>query len=123
MSLVRERGMSIADILTHDLLVTLFEGDFPAGASKSKLVSEIGPFQIHYSSKWNKSSYEPTAIRENSMSRARRQPLEAYTTIGEFINGVFDSISSSVNHTISTCYWTHFLILSYFCHEKSNPFA
>ena len=36
MSSVRERGMSIADILTHDLLVTcpLFEGDFPAEASK-----------------------------------------------------------------------------------------
>ena len=41
-SFVRERGMSITVILTHDLLVTcpLFEGDFPAEASNLKLVSE-----------------------------------------------------------------------------------
>ena len=96
MSLVRERGMSIAEILTHNLLVTcpLFEGDFPAEASKSKLVSEIAPFQRRYTSKWNKSSSEPTAIHADFMSRARRQPLEAYATLGEFINGVFNSTTS-----------------------------
>ena len=88
--------MNIADILIHDLLVTcpLFEGDFPAEASKSKLVSEIAPFQRRYTSKWNKSSSEPTAIHADFMSRARRQPLEAYATLGEFINGVFNSTTS-----------------------------
>ena len=52
MSMARERGMSIVDILQHDLLPVcpLFEGDLPSVATKSKLVSEISPFQRPYTS-------------------------------------------------------------------------
>ena len=56
MALVRERGMNMADILTHDLLSTcpLFEGDFPSQAKKSQLVAEIAPLTRTYTSKWNR---------------------------------------------------------------------
>ena len=72
MSMVRERGMSIADILTYDLLPTcpLFEEDFPTEAKKSKLITEIAPPQRRYTSKWDKTSDKPSAIHVDFMSRA-----------------------------------------------------
>ena len=90
MALVRERGMDMADILTHDLLSTcpLFEGYFPAQAKKSQLVTEIAPATRTYTSKWNRTSEEPSALYADFMSRARRQPLEEYATIGELIAAV-----------------------------------
>ena len=80
----------MADILTHDLLSTcpLFEGDFPAQAKKSQLVTEIAPATRTYTSKWNRTSEEPSALYADFMSRARRQPLEEYATIGELIAAV-----------------------------------
>ena len=78
MSMARERGMSFVDILQHDLPVSpLFEGDLPAVATKSKLVSEISPFQRPYTSNWDKICTEPSAIHVDFMSRARRLPLHA----------------------------------------------
>ena len=49
--LVQERGMGILAILKHDLLTTcpLFEVDFPAEATKSKLMAEIALI----ASKWD----------------------------------------------------------------------
>ena len=83
MALVRERGMDMADILTHDLLSTcpLFEGDFPAQAKKYQLVAEIAPLARAYTSKWNRTSEEPAAIYADFMSRARRQPFEEYAIL------------------------------------------
>ena len=105
-----ERGMCIADILTHDLLNTcpLFEGDFPAEATKSKLVSEIAPSQRHYQSKWDRTCDESTAIHVDVMSRARRQPLETYATLGELANSVLNT-ASTFCHTD----YVHMLLDSY----------
>ena len=72
MSLAKERGMSLNDILSYDLLPTcpLFEGDFPATAKKSQLLTEISPSSRVFKSKWVKSSTEPSAVHVDFMSRA-----------------------------------------------------
>ena len=77
MSMARERGMSFVDILQHDLLpmCPLFERDLPAVATK--LVSEISPFQRPYTSNWDKTCAEPSAIHVYFMSGVRRLPLHA----------------------------------------------
>ena len=118
MSMVRERGMSIADILTYDLLPTcpLFEGDFPTEAKKSKLITEIAPPQRRYTSKWDKTSDEPSAIHVDFMSRVRRQPFEAYATLGELITGVLNSAS-----TFCTSAFVHLLLDSYIEFSLKEP--
>ena len=79
-SLVQERGMGISEILKHDLLTTcpLFEGDFPAKATKSKLMAEISPT----TSKWECKSSLPTSVFVDFMSKICRMPLEDYSTLG-----------------------------------------
>ena len=59
--------MGISEILKHDLLKScpLFEGDFPAGATKSKLMAEITPT----TSKWDHKSSVPTAVFVDFMSK------------------------------------------------------
>ena len=94
--MARERGMSFVDILQHDLLPVcpLFERDLPAVATKSKLVSEISPFQRPYTSNWDKTCAEPSAIHVDFMSRVRRLPLHAYGTLGELVSAVLNSVAA-----------------------------
>lgn len=86
--------MSFVDILQHDLLPVcpLFERDLPAVATK--LVSEISPFQRHYTSNWDKTCAEPSAIHVDFMSRVRRLPLHAYGTLGELVSAVLNSVAA-----------------------------
>ena len=110
MALVRERGMSTSEILTHDLIpiCPLFEGDFPTQAKKSQHVTEISPMTRTFTSKWDRTSAEPTAIHVDFMSRARRQPLHAYATIGELLTAVLDSAAA-----FCTSDYVHMLLDSY----------
>ena len=118
MSLAKERGMSLNDILSYDLLPTcpLFEGDFPATAKKSQLLTEISPSSRVFKSKWVKSSTEPSAVHVDFMSRARRQPLEAFATVGELIDVVLKSSISFCN-----CEYIHLLLDSYIEFSLKEP--
>ena len=118
MALVRERGMSTSEILTHDLIpiCPLFEGDFPTQAKKSQLVTEISPMTRNFTSKWDRTSAEPTAIHVDFMSRARRQPLHAYATIGELLTAVLDSAAA-----FCTSDYVHLLLDSYIEFSLKEP--
>ena len=110
--------MDMADILTHDLLSTcpLFEGDFPAQAKKYQLVAEIAPLARAYTSKWNRTSEERSAIYADFMSRARRQPLDGYATIGELITAVLNSVTAFCDSE-----YVHVLLDSYIEFSLKEP--
>ena len=90
--IVKERGMSLPEILEHDVLTSspLFEGDFPTEAQKSKLMEEIPCPETE----WNRNATEKTAVIVDFMSKVRRLPLREFATLGEVVDVVF---SSSLN--------------------------
>ena len=114
-SLVQERGMGISEILIHDLLTscTLFEGDFPAGSTNSKLMAEIAPT----TSKWDHKSSVPTAVFVDFMSKIRRMPLKEYSTFGELVEATIKSAAAFSQAIV----YLHFLLDSYIKFSLKEP--
>ena len=113
-SLVQERGMGISEILKHDLLTCpLFEGDFPAVATKSKLMAEISPT----TSKWECKSSLPTSVFVDFMSKIRRMPLDEYSTLGELVDAVVRSAAAFCEAIV----YLHFLLDSYIEFSLKEP--
>ncbi|KAH3863596.1 hypothetical protein DPMN_026584 [Dreissena polymorpha] len=94
MDIAKERGMSLKQILSHDLISSspLFDGDLPAHVDKSKLIGEIeSRLDI---SKWSRESLLPTHVIVDFMSKMRQMPLAQCSTLGGAINAVINSASS-----------------------------
>ena len=85
--IVKERGMSLPEVLEHDVLKCspLFEGDFPAEAHKSELMKELPQTELVF----NRDSPEPTAVLVDFMSKVRRLPLREFQNMGEVVNAVY----------------------------------
>ena len=80
MDIAKERGMSLKQILSHDLISSspLFDGDLPAHINKSKLIGEIES-RLDLS-KWSRESLLPTHVIVDFMSKMRQMPL-AYLSL------------------------------------------
>ncbi|KAH3724692.1 hypothetical protein DPMN_050515 [Dreissena polymorpha] len=92
--IAKERGMSLTQILSHDLISSspLFDGDVPAHVNTSKLIGEIeSTLDI---SKWSRESLLPTHVILDFMSKMRQMPLAQFSTLGGAINVVINSASS-----------------------------
>lgn len=94
MDIAKERGMSIRQILSHNVLSTspLFDGDLPAHVNKSKLVSEIEP-RLDLT-QWSPESTYATHVVVDFMSKMRQMPLAQFPTLGAVINAIISSTSS-----------------------------
>ncbi|KAH3712618.1 hypothetical protein DPMN_072370 [Dreissena polymorpha] len=78
MDIAKERGMSLKQILCHDLISSspLFDGDLPAHVNKSKLIGEIeSRLSI---SKWSRESLLPTHVMWTSCFRCDRCHLHNF---------------------------------------------
>ncbi|KAH3698914.1 hypothetical protein DPMN_073859 [Dreissena polymorpha] len=94
MDIAKERGMSLMQILSHDLISSspLLDGDLPAHVNKSKLIGEIeSRLDI---SKWSRECLLPTHVIVDFMSKMRQMPLAQFSTLGGAINPVINSASS-----------------------------
>ncbi|KAH3870574.1 hypothetical protein DPMN_033762 [Dreissena polymorpha] len=69
MDIAKERGMSLKQILPHDLISSspLFDGDLPANVNKSKLIGE-NESRLDIS-KWSRESFLPTHVIVDFMSK------------------------------------------------------
>lgn len=94
MDIAQERGMSIRQILSHDVLSAspLFDGDLPAHVNKSKLVCEIEPGLDL--TQWSPESTYATHVVVDFMSKMRQMPLAQFPTLGAVINAIISSTSS-----------------------------
>ncbi|KAH3823399.1 hypothetical protein DPMN_125198 [Dreissena polymorpha] len=89
MDIAKERGMSLKQILSHDLISSspLFDGDHPAHVNKSKLIGEI-------KSRLDISKWSWTHVIVGFMSKMRQMPLAQFSTLGSAINAVINSATS-----------------------------
>ncbi|KAH3728905.1 hypothetical protein DPMN_054868 [Dreissena polymorpha] len=94
MDIAKERGMSLKQILSHDLISSspLFDGDLPAHVNTSKLIGEIES-RLNIS-KWSLESLLPTHVIVDFMSKVRQMQLAQFSTLGCVINPVINSASS-----------------------------
>ncbi|KAH3725183.1 hypothetical protein DPMN_051018 [Dreissena polymorpha] len=94
MDIAKERGMSLKQILSHDLMSTspLFDGDLPAHVNKSKLIGKIES-RLDISKK-SRESLLPTHVIVDFMSKMRQMPLAQFSTLVGVINVVINSVSS-----------------------------
>ena len=92
--IAKDRGMTLPEILSHDLLPVspLFEGDLPASASKSKLIEWIE--QYLDLDTWSHDTNLATHVVMDFMSRIRQMPLAHFASLGAVINAIINSASS-----------------------------
>lgn len=84
--IVKERGMSMSDILAHNLLDVspLFNGDLPASVDKSALLAEMEP-RLDLS-QWSTDSLLSTHVIVDFMSKMRQFPLSKFANFDDVIN-------------------------------------
>ncbi|KAH3898504.1 hypothetical protein DPMN_022737 [Dreissena polymorpha] len=92
MDIAKERGMSLKQILSHDVISStpLFDGDLPAHVNKSKLIWEIeSRLDI---SKWSRKSLFPTHVIVEFMSKMRQMPLAQSATVSTIRNHLLRAV-------------------------------
>ncbi|KAH3834837.1 hypothetical protein DPMN_108170 [Dreissena polymorpha] len=95
MDIAKDRGMSLKQILSHDLIssFSLFDVDLLAHVMKSKHIGEIeSRLDI---SKWSRESLLPTHVIVDFMSKMQQMPLAQCFTLSDAINAVINSVSST----------------------------
>lgn len=109
MDIAKERGMSVQEILGHNILPNspLFDGDIPAQVNKSPLVGEVesrlDPTQ------WCFETNLATHVVVDFMSKMRQMPLNQFPSLGAAI----DAVITSTSHLSQEAQFTHLVLDSY----------
>ncbi|KAH3803974.1 hypothetical protein DPMN_132246 [Dreissena polymorpha] len=93
MDIAKERGMSLKQILSHDLISSspFIDGDLPSHVNKSKLIWKIES-RLNIS-KWSRESLLPTHVILDFISKMRQMPRAQFSTLGGANNAVINSAS------------------------------
>ena len=92
--IAKQRGYSMAKILTYDILpqLPLFQGDYPAEPDKSVLASEVEDMiPLFEKSAWEKNSTLSTHVILDSMSSVRQSKVNQCLTLGSLCEHTLSS--------------------------------
>ena len=106
MVILRERGMELKSIISHDLffILPLFEGDLPAKSDKYKLVVEIE--KLLDLTIWSRDTILPTHVVVDFMSKGRMMPMAEYDSIGNFLGAVIKA-AVTISRRIQCAHFSH----------------
>ena len=113
LDLCKDRGMSLPDIMSCDLLKAspLFQGDLPFPPTKSKMMEEIESNlpNIKLMGNWDKNTGLKTAIMTDFMSKIRQLPFKDFDTLEDVLKALMSS-SINISYLVQS---VHFLFDSY----------
>ena len=106
MELLRERGMELKTIISHDLFTSspLFDGNLPAATEKYKLVTEVEK-QLDLTA-WSRDTELRTSVVMDFMSKARMIPISELQSIGDLLRAVIKS-ALKVSRMVMCTHFAH----------------